>query len=386
MFRVLGVFVLSLLPAAACKWDRDTLKEEAKGKLDTVKAITGWFDRYPPRYYEMRLERVTHALKDKPGLLDLYDDAGVACDRLGRHDEAIAWMARKNAVLEGQPASAMAVPRYRYLANLGSFHMDRWISRPPEIRNKELGDLLDAEKFVTEAIALNPDAHFGRERYQLQMIRWLLSSGSADAFPYCSFLVPTGDEAVADSPEAHEKAVAGMTGLILLGEGWMSPDVFSSLSASLTWIDDASVAELAYCRVKELHGEGIESLHPVAEFRDRMASEPSKSLREDKRAFVRRYFSQTRAAAESRRVAWLAYQELRFERGLHPDTHPDFWSGWREPGFPKMPGRTPLEWAERNPVLAFVTLCALAVVGFIGFCRIVRWLLGARGSKVAAAS
>lgn len=36
--------------------------EEAKGKLDTDRAIIGWFDRYPARYYEMRLERVIKEL------------------------------------------------------------------------------------------------------------------------------------------------------------------------------------------------------------------------------------------------------------------------------------------------------------------------------------
>jgi hypothetical protein len=88
MKRGVAVLLLSVIPAVACLWDRDTLKEEAAGKLDTVKAITGWFDRYPPRYYEMRLQRVTKELAEKPDALELYDDAGVACDRLGRS----AWM------------------------------------------------------------------------------------------------------------------------------------------------------------------------------------------------------------------------------------------------------------------------------------------------------
>ncbi len=243
----------------ACKWDRDTLLEEAKNQLDTVRAIVGWFDRYPARYYEMRLERVTKELAGNPSELDLYDDAGVACDRLGRHDEAIAWMARKNAAMEGMPASSAATPRYRYLANLGSFYMDRWISQAPEARNGNLADLREAEKLVTAAIELNPEAHFGREIYQLEMIRWLLNGGSDDPYFRGCFLARTldGGGSRTELPHRGEKAVQGLTGLILLGEGWGSPDVFSTLEFTLGETNSASVAQLAYCRAKELEQSGV---------------------------------------------------------------------------------------------------------------------------------
>jgi hypothetical protein len=32
--------------------------------------------------------------------------------------------------------------------------------------------------------------------------------------------------------------------------------------------------------------------------------------------------------------ARLAYMNARFGRGEHPDTHPAFWSEWKEPAFP----------------------------------------------------
>ena len=121
MLRIFLFALLSVLPASACIWDRDTLRDEAKGKLDTVKAITGWFDRYPARYCEMRLDRVTKELEKKPDALDLYDDAGVACSRLGRHDEAIAWMTRKGEVLASKRPEETKEERYRYYSNLGTF-------------------------------------------------------------------------------------------------------------------------------------------------------------------------------------------------------------------------------------------------------------------------
>lgn len=94
--------VLVLVPAAgrACIWDRDTLEHEAKGLPDVVQVITGRFERNPPLFYEMRLRRVTAVLRARPDDLAAYDDAGAACDRLGKGDDALAWMAKKRARLE----------------------------------------------------------------------------------------------------------------------------------------------------------------------------------------------------------------------------------------------------------------------------------------------
>ena len=50
-------------------------------------------------------DRVTAQLETHPEDLAAYDDAGVACDRLGRGDEAIAWMEKKRAQLERLDAS-----------------------------------------------------------------------------------------------------------------------------------------------------------------------------------------------------------------------------------------------------------------------------------------
>jgi len=34
--------------------------------------------------------------------------------------------------------------------------------------------------------------------------------------------------------------------------------------------------------------------------------------------------------------------QQRFAKGMHPDTHPDFWQGWNEPAMPAVP-QTKLE-------------------------------------------
>lgn len=119
--------------AHACLWDRDTLAMEIGGVESVVDAAVGRFPRNPPRYYEMRLERVLAELDDgATDPLALLDDAEVACDRLGDHERALAFMAQKRALLETGPdaysAEQLAEHEYRYLANLGTFYAHQAIA------------------------------------------------------------------------------------------------------------------------------------------------------------------------------------------------------------------------------------------------------------------
>lgn len=114
--------------AHACLWDRDTMEQETKRFPEAVQVITGRFERNPPLFYEMRLKRVAAEIQRKPDDLALYDDAGVACDRLGRDDEALQWMAKKRVQLVKRDpiASNMKDHWYRYYADTGTFHVHHW--------------------------------------------------------------------------------------------------------------------------------------------------------------------------------------------------------------------------------------------------------------------
>jgi len=379
MLRVLLFLLLAVLPSGACLWDRDTLQEEAKGKLDTVMAITGWFDRYPARYYEMRLDRVTKELASKPGSLDLYDDAGVACSRLGKHDESIAWMEKKKAVLDAKPAEDSKEDRYRYLSNLGTFHLIRWITRPEEVRSTDLADLKTSETFIAQALELNPNAHFGREKFQLMLIRWLLAPAPGeDSYGDLNFLnvdamLRTNPAGVQIPRELNlEEARKGITGLIQLGAAWQSIDTFQALRLGLHSEKMAFLAHLAYLRQKELYDSGLRSLHPSETVREEIVPAFGGGFHGVDQ--VDRFFQKARAAAGSREKSWIAYQEGRFRQGMHPDTHSDFWKDWEEPEFPKIPGPTLIQRAERNPGMFLILFCAALMLGFVGTVVVVKKL------------
>ncbi len=122
----------------------------------------------------MRLERVTAEMEQSPAKASLYDDAAVACDRLGKPTEAIAWIekkkqfAEKEDVAPGQPST-----HYKTLANLGTFHAHRWIKASKSGQSPDPKDLQEAIRLVSSAIEEYPQAHFNRERYQLLLLRWL---------------------------------------------------------------------------------------------------------------------------------------------------------------------------------------------------------------------
>ena len=384
MFRILCLFLISLLPAAGCIWDRDTWREEGKGRIDTLKAITGWFDRYPPRYYEMRLERVTNELEANPQELDLYDDAGVACNRLGRYDEGIEWMAKKKAVLDTIQGASANMDRYRYHANLGSFLGNRWATRPAAERIADLSDLKEATNHIAEAIALNPEAHFGREKYQLKLFQWLqkpAEQNDATGNPEQNFLgLPPMERQLQPGgllrlPELKD-AESGLVGLIHLGSAWESIDVFDALASVVQADGASSLAFLAEMRIQELEGKGHQSLQPFPGHSRRTHGDYVRSSQP-----LGEWYEKSRGLAKDRETAWIAYQSERFDRGMHPDTHPDFWKEWKEPKFPELP-KAPMTEAEK--FFTFLAVVAGLVVAAIGIFIGLKWKK-AKNRKLALA-
>ena len=77
IFRALLLFSLAISSVSACYWDRDTLAQESKGLPGILELASGRVERFPPLYYEMRVERLQPLLNttDNP---TLFDDVAVA--------------------------------------------------------------------------------------------------------------------------------------------------------------------------------------------------------------------------------------------------------------------------------------------------------------------
>ncbi len=364
--------VLGLPWLLGCLWDDDTLSMEAKGIPEIVRVVTGRFERNPPLYYEMRLDRVTKVIESNPNDLGAYDNAGVACDRLGRGDEAIAWMERKanrldaQADLRGTSDAEWKEHRYRYLANVGTFWIHRWLRAGAD--RERLDEVRTARDFIAQAIELNPDAHFGRERYQLAALDWILHPPEGKSGRLLSTL-PVFFDPGEDTARAEE-VVRGLSGLIVLGNAWESVDVFNTLALALERAGDrTSVAELARLRCGELIDEGRRSLWPGA------ASEPQTLKNEATSASidvgmnmirdgekVKAMYRSLREEAETWARERTVYMLARLEAGRHPDLDREFWDEYRERPAPDTLWKEPGMLARAGAALSRPAEGGIAVV------------------------
>jgi len=382
MHRTITAFTIlcAILAATAhaCLWDRDTLAAEAKGLPGITEIITGRFDRFPPLYYEMRLERVSGRLATEQDNLELYDDAGVACDRLGRSDEGIGWMERKLAVMDRLEAGGGDVGehRYRYLANLGTFYIHRWLKS-----GADRGDMADVERsleLIAAAIELNPDAHFGRERYQLLAIDWiLLDDQLREETPSFLNLIPGLQTGLSNFPNnklaqlGFDDAVEGLAGLIQLGSAWESVDIFTALTLALDNQGDAVLGLLCHLRGHELVADGKSSLLKEGMYpaiadctRHNIAN------RYDPGELQAGYYTDAREEAD----AWVnsrnQYILDRLDQGQHPDTHSGFWGEWKETSSPpKLPDRS--IWPTVLILAGTLVVFLLVVVTFVFLVRMI---------------
>lgn len=324
------VLLLMQRSAFACLWDSDTLASEAKGIPEVIQVITGRFERNPPLYYEMRLKRVTAELASQPDRLDLYDDASVACDRLGKSDEALKWSEKKRRRLQTLPPEDVLVRDhwYRYYANAGTFHAHKWIRSGAHRDN--LNDLKLARDLITKAIKINPNAHFGREKYQLKAIDWLIAPPRVTPETHRLPNLLTESNKVQEAAEA----VKGLTGLIVLGNAWESVDIFNALSRAIQSDDDrSSAAYMARLRACELIDQGQKSLIPTAPSGEKLKAlvmGREMRLRENLSKEVEENFSTLRSEANRWHTQRTAYMMARLQVGKHPDTDPHFWLDYKE--------------------------------------------------------
>lgn len=193
------VAVLVLFPAAsalACIWDYDTLKQEAARFPGTLELLAGKFNRHSPAFYAWRIDDRLAKLEARPEALPLMDDLAVAYDKVGRTAEGVAVL---------REALELAPARYETHANLGTLLVHS-------------GDYEAGLTHLRRAIEINPEAHFGRERWQIYLVEHVVANLGEDGQPrlplgdFSSFLA--GKEL---DDGWHEQAIRGVEGMMRFG-------------------------------------------------------------------------------------------------------------------------------------------------------------------------
>jgi hypothetical protein len=190
---IMAVTTLGCVTSRACLWDRDTVQMETRVFPEVLEVMTGQFPRHSTEFYQWRVAAVKAQLSVTPADLALHDDLTVALHKLGHHKEAIALL---EASLKYAPR------RYEALSNLGTFAIYG-------------GDLPASRRWLRQALEVNPDAHFSRERYQLWLVEQLMLKRDAGALP--EITVGLGEEAVKTLQSDYGRFVQLQ---INLQEGW----------------------------------------------------------------------------------------------------------------------------------------------------------------------
>ncbi len=144
--------LLVAAPAKACLWDSDTIAEERSKFPSAMEILAGKYNRHSPAFYEWRIKDRQKKLAADPDNLALLDDLGVALCKTGKFKEAVAI---------GERALALDAKRYESLSNLGTYHIFA-------------GDLEKSAELIKAALVIEPDAHFGREKYQLYLVEYMM--------------------------------------------------------------------------------------------------------------------------------------------------------------------------------------------------------------------
>jgi tetratricopeptide (TPR) repeat protein len=150
----LALALLFLMPAiaGACLWDHDTLVQERGRFPSALELITGKFLRHSPEFYQWRIEDRRQKLAKDPKNLAYHDDLAVAYQKVGDSKRAIETMLAKDKIKPGV---------YETYSNLGTFYI---LS----------GNLKEGLVYVDKALGINPNAHFGREKYQAWLVEYAI--------------------------------------------------------------------------------------------------------------------------------------------------------------------------------------------------------------------
>ncbi|HVT12886.1 MAG TPA: hypothetical protein VHE55_11515 [Fimbriimonadaceae bacterium] len=354
--RFAAPVLVALLASAAhaCLWDSDTLAEEAANHMDLVRIITGRFERNPPLYYQMRLQRVSGELAKNPANLDNYDNAAVACDRLGNDVGALKWIGKKRTYMEGHRLTAQTNPEdwYRYYANAGTFHAHLWFRRGR--KPDELGEVKEGKNLLLKALAINPNAHFGREKVQIKVFDWVIDGGRKSLGSYLEDM----ERDLRPDGEAESDA-KGLAGLVMLGNAWESVDTFQALEYRLSDFDKGSLAQFAMLRARELMSQGAK---PLAKADEEYFAYPFYRPDQQTSAFNEKEFVRLRAEADAWQKTRTDFMVARLKVGRHPDTDKTFWSGYSPAPAPEVRDQSFWTTAKLWMRLSVVaTICVIAV-------------------------
>jgi hypothetical protein len=138
-------------------------------------------ERYPkhgPVWYQERERRARARLKQIPAESDeafgLYDDIGAGLDRLGKPSEAIPLLRNKLELQQKRGLSGRDL--YTTYANLGTFIVHTNMPKAIASDSQAKTAVREGIDLLKKSVEANPEAHFGREVWQIVLAEFLLAA------------------------------------------------------------------------------------------------------------------------------------------------------------------------------------------------------------------
>ncbi|CAM3038871.1 hypothetical protein [Rariglobus hedericola] len=297
----MAVLFSAFAESRACIWDSDTLAMEQARFPGMLDVMGGNFPRHSPEFYAWRIERVRVLLVKDPRNATLRDDLSVALHKLGRHAEAIQVMLDSLAITPN---------RYETLSNLGTFTI-------------YTGDLPASRVWLQKALAINPNAHFGREKYQLWLVEYLMLRADPASVPeitdrlppysfakvrenYAEFVMfQQGKASGWLEEDARGAALRGVLGMMLFAD-YQNPVLLEALGDILEQGDPRKnavhMAEQAYALARDLYGEKTAAERLDRKTKEADSSYSSKSAPDLKKLKKAMSEAQTAGKALAKRV------------------------------------------------------------------------------------
>ena len=261
---VIAALVLGPRVADACLWDYDTLKEETLGQEDVGAVIGGDLHKHSRTFYEAKVTYTRTIIDGGKAPQERYDDLAVALAKLGKLDDALAVLADKDTKFPGE---------YTTEANRGTFLAAK-------------GDIAGALEHLRKAIAINPDAHFGREKFQIQFLDYLgklakdpklamresfLAIDTGGDGGFTESRVITGLDREPGKPrrvKVPTPEVTAIVGIIRFGDGQDNPHLWYALGWAFVMQGDAQLAARAFRRADVLghprgHADGANTASTI---------------------------------------------------------------------------------------------------------------------------
>jgi tetratricopeptide (TPR) repeat protein len=292
--------------ARACGWDWETYHAEAKALPCVHDALLGYWPKHTDAYHETRIVAADYGLRWVPGWTEGLDAKGISLLHLGRFEQAEAIMRQRHAI---------APDAYPSHANLGTLYTFT-------------GKLDAALEHIDVAMAREPNAHFGREKYHRALVVFLqriaADPGVAQRENFLGLELSEqqrlhGSKAVFASLGLEEQAFDALVSMLTVYGADGLAEIYLTLGELLAARGHSRLAYTAYRRARELdHVRGDELRRWVRQLDEQLESESGPHMRDGQSTYrgIGHKYKSTLAEAESFQAEWAQWEREQLAKGL----------------------------------------------------------------------